>query len=617
MKSKFRLLFTPSITISLLSALVLILIAVITWGASRSMGFADEGLYLLAARFPEEIRQNVSAIYIYTGYLFKLVGYDIAFFRIAGMTLIVLSALIFWCGYDSLFQVYFDKLSTAVNVRWTSLLFLQIGALLYYQWSLATPSYYTLIAVAENMFGGLVLLGLSLSAREGKAQWGAVCFLLAGLVTGCAFFIKFPAGVCFAALAAIVVGGWTRLSLAKRLLGMTCLCAGFFLWAAGYFCFVHPPGEAWRLFHQGWDLFQTLGKHSPGDKLFVYPKDLLLFVGSGVYYYWYCYVLLIGLFVVSQYRRHALSGTVCRNVIGMVLLAALALFIWQALFGANWQKNFVGNLELTKLYLTIHLGLILLLFALHYLLKRMQQAGANAMPYSSYELTLLMGFFMALPLAASVGTSNPLYNVVLYYAAPWFGVLILMIALLIFRVGLNPVCFNIGLFVLSACCANQIIKGNIFAPAQLINPDTNMIDQSFPTNVGFPARPIMLDLQTHELIEKLAALAKTAGFQPGDDIIAVSFMPGLVYALGGRSPGHPTFLVWDKHFLAYSKIALQFSDSERRKKAFVLTNRDLTAEFLNDLLTSGGLDFPSGYKKVGTVAGFGSVYTFYAPISHP
>ena len=38
---------------------------------------------------------------------------------------------------------------------------------------------------------------------------------------------------------------------------------------------------------------------------------------------------------------------------------------------------------------------------------------------------------------------------------------------------------------------------------------------------------------------------RAAGFEPGDPVIALDFMPGLVYAVGGRSPGFP-FYVFDK-----------------------------------------------------------------------
>jgi hypothetical protein len=109
-------------------------------------------------------------------------------------------------------------------------------------------------------------------------------------------------------------------------------------------------------------------------------------------------------------------------------------------------------------------------------------------------------------------------------------------------------------------------------------------------------------------------MATDAGFRPGDDIIAVSYMPGLVFALGGRSPGHPTFLVWTEKFLRYSKQALQFSEVARCKKALLLVSKDATESWLKDLLNSGGLDFPAGYQRVGTVTGWGNEFTLYRPV---
>ena len=114
--------------------------AAIVWGTDRGLGLADEGVYLLAARYPAEIEQNVSAVFAYTGVVFKLVGYDPQLFRLAGLAAIVLSALAFWVGYQKLVLLMFPGANRAQHLRLNSLVFLQIGGILYYQWAFAFRS---------------------------------------------------------------------------------------------------------------------------------------------------------------------------------------------------------------------------------------------------------------------------------------------------------------------------------------------------------------------------------------------------------------------------------------------------------------------------------------------
>jgi hypothetical protein len=50
-----------------------------------------------------------------------------------------------------------------------------------------------------------------------------------------------------------------------------------------------------------------------------------------------------------------------------------------------------------------------------------------------------------------------------------------------------------------------------------------------------------VDLGTKVFLEELQSKMSAAGFRPGDPVIALDFMPGLVYFLEARSPGFPFF----------------------------------------------------------------------------
>ena len=94
----------------------------------------------------------------------------------------------------------------------------------------------------------------------------------------------------------------------------------------------------------------------------------------------------------------------------------------------------------------------------------------------------------------------------------------------------------------------------------------------------------------------------------------MSYLPGLVFALGGRSPGHPTFLLGTDGYYAYSKIALGFSSESRLKRAFVLSDSVDDDKPLSALLATAGLDFPARYRFIGEASGLGKTFRLYKPL---
>lgn len=202
--SDCRLNPTLLIVVWLLGVLVSV-ITTIYWGADRSLGLGDEGIYLLAARYPEEIQQHVSSVYVYTGYLFRLVGFDPVAFRLLGVTLICASAVLLWIGYYKFASESSDRLKGFKYFRWYSLLFIILGALLLYQWFYLTPNYNTVIGIAINISAGFVLWGFGDATNEKVGNKSIIlAFGFGGLAVGLALFTKFPAGFSILALYAFV-----------------------------------------------------------------------------------------------------------------------------------------------------------------------------------------------------------------------------------------------------------------------------------------------------------------------------------------------------------------------------------------------------------------------------
>lgn len=602
--------FLYTIPVFVLGAVLCAAIAVVLWGADRGLAFDDEGNYLLGARYPSEIQQNVSAIYTFTGHIFRLTSYNPVSFRMLGVAAVILSALIFWMGF---YKLVIKLLPDAAHVRFLkhySLLFIMIGAGLHYQWSYLTPSYYTLTAVVVNIFSGCVFLGLvRLEAKDFLQAYMA--FFVVGIIFGLTLFLKFPTAIplLFASIALILLWGGAGFSMRIRLLAVVLF--GFLAWLAIYFSFEQTPWRTLELFQEGWRLYQTLGYHKPTQKLLDYPKDFFVLVYTVIFEYWLCYVLIV-FGVLIKYSAPNFSPDKFRIFFQLLTWAVVALALLVSLKDGVFvdvpERLVTAPVEgRTRPYLSFQLGWILLLSAV--LLFYSLRGGIKR--WGSGKLHWMFLFLLLLPIAGSLGTSNPIYNVIQFYVAPWFGAILFLLIMLIIRYKIGSALLVFVVLSISAFASSHIIQGSVFQPAQ-IRP-RNLLDQSIPTAVGHPPYYLNLDLETHNIVEQLSIAAKSNGFLPGDDIIGFDNIAGLVFALGGRSPGHPVFpCCYSKSMNEYSKMALQLADKTRLKKSFILLGINSQSD-ISSILDSVGIRFPDDYQLVGKVSGLKREFTLYRP----
>jgi hypothetical protein len=601
--------------VDLISAAVLGLaffcsIATIFWGADRCLGLGDEGIYLLSARYPDEVQQHVSSVYIYTGYLFRMASFDPAGFRLLGLILVCISVSIFWLGfYTFLFELY-PRAKTIKYFRLCSLLFIELGALLHYQWFYMTPNYNTLIGVAISISTGSMLWGFAQTGnwRENKKSI-IFAFSFGGLGIGLALFTKFPAGFCMLLLYLSVIVLWRAIEQYQRIILATAVFAGIFVWGAWHFIFVQSPQLWWQMFKEGWRLYQAFGRHLPQSKYITYGKDLTYLVYSAIKVYWPCYLIICTVYPFYLLRgdRRKYNKTTNSLIIFIVLLSAVLLSVKAGVFIGE-REPADGSLPFFAVF---HFAWILLLLTV-WLFNAWHKSDHCTAPTPrniTMNVRIGLGLLVALPIAGSVGTSNPLYNVPLCHAATWFGAILLLLVYVTDSERNNDWLRLFGILSVGIFTASQIIQGYIYDPQLMIK--TDLFQQVETTAVGFPARNLKLDMQTHNLVQELSTIAKAHGFQPGGDIIAMHYIPGLVFAMGGRSPGHPAFLAGYKEAEAYSRLALQYADIKRLTNAFVLLN--VEARYAESLLQGRGLNFPDGYEKIGTVVCRGKSYSLWKP----
>ncbi len=206
---------------------------------------------------------------------------------------------------------------------------------------------------------------------------------------------------------------------------------------------------------------------------------------------------------------------------------------------------------------------------------------------------LFIVWLAALPFATAAGTTHKININALLHAAPMSAASAILAASLDRRLGKNLALPAVCL-VLAALGFAQFFSGSIAAPYRT----AAKWEQVVPVEVGVPGTVLKLDAATAACIEGTKSALQGAGFQPGDDILALYGLPGLVYAVGGVSPRKPWF--FDDHGPEGDEAnlrSLKWIPAEGIKSALVFqTNADPRVP---KQLAECGVDFPSGYEKIG------------------
>ena len=298
-------------------------IATILWGVGRCLGLGDEGLYLLAARYPDEVQQNISSVYIYTGYLFRLANFDPKGFRIFGMILVCISAFVFWVGFHKFIYKQYHRSKALKYFRLYSLIFIELGALLHYQWFYMTPNYNTLIGISINISAGSILWALAQTENWQKNINSTVSALFfAGTSVGLAFFTKFPAGICILILYVLVIALWSSNTRNQKTILLAALFGGVLAWILGHFLFIQTPQKWWHMFKEGWNLYQAYAVHTPELKSTAYVKELFYFIYSAIKTYWPCYLIICTFYPYYVLKNNSRK---IREIANSILIFAVML----------------------------------------------------------------------------------------------------------------------------------------------------------------------------------------------------------------------------------------------------------------------------------------------------
>lgn len=547
------------------------------WASRIGFDFTDEGYYYLNAKFWRDYGSLFTQFGFVAHGLLEAAGGQIWLMRVLTVCLHFGAGWVLWRG-ASLWrqQARLDWLPTLL--LWT---------LAGFVWLPVSLSYNSLNGLAATAWTGIWL------GQQVRPAWWRIGLLM--LLSGLSFCGKPTTGLCLLALSitALLPRSAARWFIKAAAWGIIAIMIAGLTGALSWLTSAITASAA----------------NTPGAIAITGAISILLHTGSAA-----ASALkqalpfaVIPLAVVCGWRLAAYrtvhdAGT--HATWAAALAAALASAAWMAVHQApvhNAHFMFFGASAA---------GLILLGFMVAMWL--VPSAASQRSGPASELLVLLM-----IPFLGWLGTHNPLETNALFQASPW----VLLILVMSDRLpAFSSQVLNVTLCVFVTA---MLWLGIVEYPYRLAKP---LYEQEKPTKIDDSDNVLLMDGRSSSLINQTRTLLKEAGFKRNDPVLAFYHLPGLVYAVGGRSPG----LSWYSSFSGVHagtgidvasrnhQAILDLPETELRRSYILQTPgaQDFIAS-----LQQRGIRFPEDYQLLGKVPLPGQMnvgeLTVWKPVTAP
>jgi len=400
---------------------------------------------------------------------------------------------------------------------------------------------------------GALFAGAAARSAAGRAA----AALAAGFAGGLELGVKFPSALALLALAALA---WAALfpGLARRerarlvaLVGAGALAAGalYVVRAGG----LAPLADALRPMRE----LARLSGYAPSGILARYAAgEVVTLLHLGVA------ALAAALAGRALSRRRPALAPDARSALALLAgAAALAL-------GTTLVHPFF--LHPTALALAAGLGFLLL--AGLRLAGRALRAEPGPPDTPAWRAMAPLLLLLALPPVNVLGSNVPLSMRLPAHALPLFALLaVLGLALRPRFLGGRTALAAVAILV--ALTSAVVVQHQLVRPYGLVRPLWEQTEEP----AGLPG--IRVDAPTRAFLEAVALRLHEAGFEPGAPLVALDYMPGLVFYLGGTSPGSNLYL-FDRPALNCFQLARAGASARTRDGAppWFLLGRPLSDE---------------------------------------
>lgn len=555
--SKLNILIRLIYVFSSLTSLVFIL-----WSFTRGFDYTDEGLYLLAARHPNDIIVSDSSFFKLTSLLYKISFYNIIAFRVIGLLILLSSTILLFKGVTRyIYSIYSrEDLPKEIDV----LLVTINGSLLYYVF-LPTPSYNLLNVALIYSCVGLLFLSLSSSMTSSDIRSNLINVSLGFIITS-DFFIKFPPSlILFFTISLIIF-------LKNKKNALLFLFLGSGISFLTYFLFIQGINSWKKMFFDGiFSYLQVAGKATNTLKQNAY--QIFLGIKQCIYIILPAMIpLLPQRFLPTTWQLKYSKGVL------LFLLLILPFLIYHFnLYQGGWWPKVPSEMILC----------FLLLSASIYISKK-----DKIKHMISVDWLLLILILISVPIIGAIGTSVPIMGGVIEAIAGWPIAVLLLNHYLADCLKNNL--YNLLTAYLMIVISAQLITSKVIFPERL---DNGLFDQNTPLAIGNPPTVLQIDSKMAKFLISLKDIInKNPQTKNEKYILSFCDMPGFVFFLGKRSPGTPWF---DGIVKSYNQFILERTDPSLIRESIILTNpeKDRCMPDLKEF----GIDFPKNYSLVGNL----------------
>jgi hypothetical protein len=552
----------------------------------KGFDIEDEGFHLLASQFPMEVEIWPNVAHIYTGLMFNFVGKNIVALRILSELMLFTSASFFFLGMLRLVSVIYPAVTRSISFRMIAWSMMCLGSLFYYVHFDTTPSYNSLNATFLNAAVAFLCFSLaSMSRSPAKPTLAKVHSFAAGILIGGLLLVKFPTAIALTLLFSFILLIWPQVRRTDRFLNISMLVLGTSTWILLHIAYLQTWASLSHTIYYGVTTFLSFGLHKPTHCFPHYALEIIKLIINALTCFWKIYLVLLLTIIVSYWRLKNKSS----KIQGFYFIALFFLAGWNSIALNFYKGGTTNSISLMGIYTG---WLLILLFSVTFTLIYQEKLVAYKNNIVSKRLLVLSILLFTLPFAGAVGTANIITLNLTQYMAAWFGLILLLLLSLSYAYN-NRWIFLSGSLIISAFASSQIISAGFIAPYNL---NTSIQYQTVATAIGVPSTYLKLDKATSEFFTQLYRIANNHGFKPGDDILAFSNMPGIVFALGGKSPVVP----WYSTLPNANRInewLIQQAPSARIKRAFILQNAGGIGSMPD--LSKLGIRFPSDYIFCG------------------
>ena len=556
------------------------------WASNKSFDFTDEGLYLLVYQHPHEFPDSYTSYHRVGAVFFDLVGGNIIALRLLGFFLTALATFYFslaltWFLKGRSWSIFEDQ-----GERVLLHLALQGSVLTAYCWLPPTPNYNTMAGIGMLLSCGGILAFFSNSDPRRSIAKATLGILTIGGGLLLAFLAKGSSAVGIVLISVILIGACNLIAFKEKFVFAVVVSISVLGGGLLVFFLIPSLSVSWDFFlgsivalTEGNGAREIIIRHWHESLEFamrhVRSFVLPILLAAGVSFFARSRFL-----VKSSDRKESL---VFWSIIG-VLIAEVVLLIVKDAFSAGIQgrsRSFIGYTSLFLVLLTLRAGL--------------PGAALTISPYRLTGCVMFLIWLALMPFVTAAGTTHKIFINALLHVAPLAAAILLVAASVdksLRRVIILPFA---GLLVVGLSFS-QFITGFVLTPYRTAPKWM----QTVPVAVGVPETILNLDPASAECIEKTKAALADAGFKPGDDILALYGLPGLVYAVGGVSPERPWFFDSEGSSEDANNLrALKRIPKKRISKAYILL-KDNDSRAFNQLLESG-IAFPRLYKQIGLI----------------